>query len=60
MPVWFKVCFAQACRDLKCADAFLSRGRAEMFAEMMSLAERDIIAYPRFGPGLDERDILSA
>ncbi len=49
MPSWFqKYVSAEACRDLKVRGMRFFRADApKLFAEMMSLAERDIIAYPR-------------
>ena len=49
MPVWFeKYVSTEACRDLKVRGMRFFRADApKLFAEMMSLAERDIIAYPR-------------
>jgi aminoglycoside 3-N-acetyltransferase len=49
MPGWFqKYVSAEACRDLKVRGMRFFRADApKLFAEMMSLAERDIIAYPR-------------
>ena len=49
MPVWFqKYVSPEACRDLKVRGMRFFRADApKLFAEMMSLAERDIIAYPR-------------
>lgn len=49
MPVWFrKYVSAEACRDLKVRGMRFFRADApKLFAEMMDLAERDIIAYPR-------------
>ncbi len=49
MPVWFqKYVSAAACRDLMVRGMRFFRADApKLFAEMMSLAERDIIAYPR-------------
>ena len=49
MPVWFqKYVSADACRDLKVRGMRFFRADApKLFAEMMSLADRDIIAYPR-------------
>jgi aminoglycoside 3-N-acetyltransferase len=49
MPVWFqKHVSVEACRDLKVRGMRFFRADApKLFAEMMSLAERDIIAYPR-------------
>jgi len=49
MPVWFqKHVSAEACRDLMVRGMRFFRADApKLFAEMMDLAERDIIAYPR-------------
>jgi len=49
MPVWFqKYVSAEACRDLMVRGMRFFRADApKLFAEMMELAERDIIAYPR-------------
>lgn len=49
MPAWFeKYVSAAACRDLKVHGMRFFRADApKLFAEMMDLAERDIIAYPR-------------
>jgi len=49
MPVWFqKYVSAEACRDLKVRGMrFFLADAPKLFAEMMGLAERDIIAYPR-------------
>ncbi len=49
MPVWFqKYVSAEACRDLMVRGMRFFRADApKLFAEMMGLAERDIIAYPR-------------
>ncbi len=49
MPPWFqKYVSASACRDLMVRGMRFFRADApKLFAEMMSLAERDIIAYPR-------------
>jgi len=49
MPVWFqKYVSAEACRDLMVRGMRFFRADApKLFSEMMSLAERDIIAYPR-------------
>jgi aminoglycoside 3-N-acetyltransferase len=49
MPEWFqKYVSAEACRDLKVRGMRFFRADApKLFAEMMSLAKRDIIAYPR-------------
>jgi aminoglycoside 3-N-acetyltransferase len=49
MPVWFqKYVSTEACRDLMVRGMRFFRADApKLFAEMMSLAERDIIAYPR-------------
>lgn len=49
MPAWFqKYVSPEACRDLKVRGMRFFRADApKLFAEMMSLAERDIIAYPR-------------
>ena len=49
MPVWFqKYVSAEACSDLKVRGMRFFRADApKLFAEMMELAERDIIAYPR-------------
>lgn len=49
MPPWFqKYVSVEACRDLKVRGMRFFRADApKLFAEMMSLAERDIIAYPR-------------
>jgi aminoglycoside 3-N-acetyltransferase len=49
MPVWFqKYVSVEACRDLMVRGMRFFRADApKLFAEMMSLAERDIIAYPR-------------
>jgi hypothetical protein len=49
MPPWFqKYVSADACRDLMVHGMRFFRADApKLFAEMMSLAERDIIAYPR-------------
>jgi aminoglycoside 3-N-acetyltransferase len=49
MPPWFqKYVSAGACRDLMVRGMRFFRADApKLFAEMMSLAERDIIAYPR-------------
>jgi aminoglycoside 3-N-acetyltransferase len=49
MPVWFqKYVSAEACRDLMVRGMrFFHADAPKLFAEMMSLAERDIIAYPR-------------
>lgn len=49
MPVFFKkYVSAEACRDLMVRGMrFFRADAAKLFAEMMSLAERDIIAYPR-------------
>ena len=49
MPPWFqKYVSAAACRDLKVRGMRFFRADApKLFAEMMSLADRDIIAYPR-------------
>jgi aminoglycoside 3-N-acetyltransferase len=49
MPLFFqKYVSAEACRDLMVRGMRFFRADApKLFAEMMSLAERDIIAYPR-------------
>ena len=49
MPLFFqKYVSAEACRDLMVRGMrFFRADAAKLFAEMMSLAERDIIAYPR-------------
>lgn len=49
MPVWFrKYVSVEACRDLKVRGMRFFRADApKLFTEMMSLAERDIVAYPR-------------
>ncbi|MDX6532176.1 MAG: aminoglycoside 3-N-acetyltransferase [Blastocatellia bacterium] len=49
MPAWFqKYVSAEACRDLMVRGMRFFRADApKLFAEMMELAERDIIAYPR-------------
>jgi hypothetical protein len=49
MPVWFqKYVSTKACRDLKVRGMRFFRADApKLFAEMMSLAERDVVAYPR-------------
>jgi hypothetical protein len=49
MPVWFqKYVSDEACRDLMVRGMRFFRADApKLFAEMMSLADRDIIAYPR-------------
>jgi Aminoglycoside 3-N-acetyltransferase len=49
MPPWFqKYVSAAVCRDLMVRGMRFFRADApKLFAEMMSLAERDIIAYPR-------------
>src|SRR6266853_1192965 len=49
VPVWFqKYVSAEACRDLKVRGMRFFRADApKLFAEMMGLAKRDIIAYPR-------------
>ena len=49
MPVWFqKYVSAEACRDLMVRGMRFFRADApKLFAEMMGLAERDIVAYPR-------------
>src|SRR6266481_1373051 len=49
MPVWFqKYVSAEACRDLMVRGMRFFRADApKLFAEMMKLAERDIVAYPR-------------
>ena len=49
MPVWFqKYVSAEACRDLMVRGMRFFRADApKLFSEMMGLAERDIIAYPR-------------
>ena len=49
MPLFFqKHVSAEACRDLRLRGMRFFRADApKLFAEMMSLAERDIIAYPR-------------
>src|SRR6267154_126556 len=49
MPLWFqKYVSAEACRDLMVRGMRFFRADApKLFAEMMELAERDIIAYPR-------------
>jgi aminoglycoside 3-N-acetyltransferase len=49
MPLFFqKYVSAEACRDLTVRGMRFFRADApKLFAEMMSLAERDIIAYPR-------------
>jgi aminoglycoside 3-N-acetyltransferase len=49
MPTWFqKYVSAEACRDLKLRGMRFFRADApKLFTEMMNLAARDIIAYPR-------------
>ena len=49
MPPWFqKYVSVEACRDLMVRGMRFFRADApKLFAEMMSLADRDIIAYPR-------------
>jgi aminoglycoside N3'-acetyltransferase len=49
MPVWFqKYVSTEACRDLKVRGMRFFRADAPLlFGEMMSLAEREIVAYPR-------------
>jgi aminoglycoside 3-N-acetyltransferase len=49
MPVWFqKHVSAGACRDLKVRGMrFFRADASKLFTEMMELAARDIIAYPR-------------
>jgi hypothetical protein len=49
MPKWFRTYVSEAaCRDLTLHGMkFFRAGAPQLFAEMMELAKRDIIAYPR-------------
>jgi hypothetical protein len=49
MPKWFETYVSdEACRDLTLHGMKFFRAEApKLFAEMMELAKRDIIAYPR-------------